>query len=167
VYFRYPIASNNTLLSKEMVFGAFWTRFGLDFNHANIGKQLDGSHVTRKSLGGDCWRLTKQLEVSSSWPGGGYCQPNICSLLWSFRLSLSVMSEPATGTTPVPTLETNGTTNESSRRPPPRLSCSCVDHNNIGTLRKLNSVIFPIVYTERFYAETLVAEHADYCKLGL
>ena len=77
------------------------------------------------------------------------------------------MSEPATGTIPVPTLETNGTTNKSSRRPPPRLSFASVDHNNIGTLRKLNSVIFPIVYTERFYAETLVAEHADYCKLGL
>jgi len=74
------------------------------------------------------------------------------------------MSEPATGTMP---LETNGTANKPSRRPPPRLSFASVDHNNIGTLRKLNSVIFPIVYTERFYAETLVAEHADYCKLGL
>jgi len=76
------------------------------------------------------------------------------------------MSKTPTDATPVPTLETNGTTNKPPRRPPPRLSFASVDHNNIGTLRKLNSVIFPIVYTERFYADTIVAEHADYCKLG-
>lgn len=76
------------------------------------------------------------------------------------------MSETALDATPVPTPETNGTAKKPPRRPPPRLSFASVDHNNIGTLRKLNSVIFPIVYTERFYADTLVAEHADYCKLG-
>lgn len=76
------------------------------------------------------------------------------------------MSGAITEATPVPILETNGITNSPSRRPPPRLSFASVDHNNIGTLRKLNSVIFPVVYTERFYADTLVAEHADYCKLG-
>ena len=81
-------------------------------------------------------------------------------------LSFPDMSETTTEATPVPTLGMNGTANKPSRRPPPRLSLASVDHNNIGTLRKLNSVIFPIVYTERFYVDTLVAEHADYCKLG-
>lgn len=46
-----------------------------------------------------------------------------------------------------------------------RVSLSSVDKNNIGTLRKLLSVILPVVYTERFYADVLLADAEAYCKL--
>jgi ribosomal protein S18 acetylase RimI-like enzyme len=37
--------------------------------------------------------------------------------------------------------------------------------NNLGTVRKLNSVLFPIKYTEQFYSEILLPEVEDFCKL--
>jgi len=40
-----------------------------------------------------------------------------------------------------------------------------VNPNNIGTLRKLNTVLFPIKYSERFYKDVLLPEHEDYCQL--
>ena len=164
------VATNSTWVSRLTVSAASWTRPGGDLNRsqitflANIGKRslkFGGSHMTRKTFSSDYRRLTKQSEVSL-WK-----RLPTKYLFTTLVFSLSAMSEPATGTIPALTLETNGTTDKPSRRPPPRLSFASVDHNNIGTLRKLNSVIFPIVYTERFYAETLVTENADYCKLGL
>jgi hypothetical protein len=65
-----------------------------------------------------------------------------------------------------------------------RISVSSVDKNNIGTLRKLlyvallprqiltlkrfdfRSVILPVTYTERFYADVLLADAEAYCKLS-
>jgi hypothetical protein len=65
-----------------------------------------------------------------------------------------------------------------------RISLSSVDKNNIGTLRKLlyvarlpceiltltridyRSVILPVTYTERFYADVLLADAEAYCKLS-
>lgn len=37
--------------------------------------------------------------------------------------------------------------------------------NNLGTVRKLNSVLFPIKYSERFYRDILQPEAEDFCKL--
>jgi ribosomal protein S18 acetylase RimI-like enzyme len=37
--------------------------------------------------------------------------------------------------------------------------------NNLGTVRKLNSVLFPIKYSEQFYTEILLPEVEDFCKL--
>ncbi|KAJ7647097.1 acyl-CoA N-acyltransferase [Roridomyces roridus] len=37
--------------------------------------------------------------------------------------------------------------------------------NNIGTVRKLNSVLFPIKYSEKFYQDILLPEVEDFCKL--
>ncbi|KAH9002084.1 N-acetyltransferase NAT13 [Lactarius hatsudake] len=37
--------------------------------------------------------------------------------------------------------------------------------NNLGTVRKLNSVLFPIKYSEQFYSEILLPEVEDFCKL--
>ncbi|KAI0305762.1 acyl-CoA N-acyltransferase [Multifurca ochricompacta] len=37
--------------------------------------------------------------------------------------------------------------------------------NNLGTVRKLNSVLFPIKYSEKFYSEILLPEVEDFCKL--
>ncbi|KAJ7496017.1 acyl-CoA N-acyltransferase [Mycena galericulata] len=37
--------------------------------------------------------------------------------------------------------------------------------NNLGTVRKLNSVLFPIKYSEKFYQDILLPEVEDFCKL--
>jgi len=37
--------------------------------------------------------------------------------------------------------------------------------NNVGTLRKLNSVLFPVSYSDKFYRQVLDDYLADYCKL--
>lgn len=39
--------------------------------------------------------------------------------------------------------------------------------NNLGTVRKLNSVLFPIKYSERFYRDILQPEAEDFCKLSM
>ncbi|KAG8890710.1 hypothetical protein FRB98_006214 [Tulasnella sp. 332] len=58
------------------------------------------------------------------------------------------------------------TTNASVVKPrPPKIDFSSVNPNNIGTLRKLNQVLFPIKYSEKFYKDVLLPEHEDYCLL--
>ncbi|KIY44438.1 N-acetyltransferase NAT13 [Fistulina hepatica ATCC 64428] len=47
----------------------------------------------------------------------------------------------------------------------PRVSFSSVTPNNLGTIRKLNSVLFPIKYSEKFYDTILTPELEDYNKL--
>ncbi|KAF7315445.1 N-acetyltransferase domain-containing protein [Mycena indigotica] len=37
--------------------------------------------------------------------------------------------------------------------------------NNLGTVRKLNSVLFPIKYSEKFYEDVLKPDVEDFCKL--
>ncbi|KAJ7282995.1 N-acetyltransferase NAT13 [Mycena rebaudengoi] len=37
--------------------------------------------------------------------------------------------------------------------------------NNLGTIRKLNSVLFPIKYSEKFYSDILLPEAEEFCKL--
>jgi hypothetical protein len=51
-------------------------------------------------------------------------------------------------------------------RKPARISFSSITPNNLGTLRKLNSVLFPIRYSEKFYQDVLLPELEDFCKLG-
>ncbi|KAF8236594.1 N-acetyltransferase NAT13 [Tricholoma matsutake] len=48
---------------------------------------------------------------------------------------------------------------------PPRVAFASLTPNNLGTVRKLNSVLFPIKYSEKFYQEILQAEVEDFCKL--
>ncbi|ELU37113.1 acetyltransferase (GNAT) family domain-containing protein [Rhizoctonia solani AG-1 IA] len=43
-------------------------------------------------------------------------------------------------------------------RPAARISLASLTPNNLGTLRKLNSVLFPIRYSEKFYKEVLEPE---------
>lgn len=38
--------------------------------------------------------------------------------------------------------------------------------NNVGTLRKLNSVLFPVSYSDKFYKDVLDPKVADFCKFG-
>jgi hypothetical protein len=49
---------------------------------------------------------------------------------------------------------------------PERISFASITPNNLGTLRKLNSVLFPIRYSEKFYQDVLLPELEDFCKLG-
>lgn len=43
---------------------------------------------------------------------------------------------------------------------------SPVTANNVGTVRKLNSVLFPVKYSEPFYKTILLPELEEYCKLS-
>ncbi|TFK44412.1 acyl-CoA N-acyltransferase [Crucibulum laeve] len=47
----------------------------------------------------------------------------------------------------------------------PRVSFASLTPNNLGTVRKLNSVLFPIKYSEKFYHDILQPEVEDFCKL--
>ncbi|KAH8107912.1 acyl-CoA N-acyltransferase [Cristinia sonorae] len=47
----------------------------------------------------------------------------------------------------------------------PRISFASLTPNNLGTVRKLNSVLFPIKYSEKFYQDILLPETEDFCKL--
>ena len=49
----------------------------------------------------------------------------------------------------------------------PRVTFSSITPNNLGTVRKLNSVLFPIRYGEKFYKDILLPEVEDFCKLGV
>lgn len=46
-----------------------------------------------------------------------------------------------------------------------RVSLAPCTLNNIGTVRKLNAVLFPIRYAERFYKDILLPEAEQYCQL--
>ncbi|KAH7909045.1 N-acetyltransferase NAT13 [Hygrophoropsis aurantiaca] len=49
--------------------------------------------------------------------------------------------------------------------PVPRISFAPLTSNNLGTIRKLNSVLFPIKYSERFYNDILQPEVEEFCQL--
>lgn len=54
----------------------------------------------------------------------------------------------------------------STTKMPPRVSFASITPNNLGTVRRLNSVLFPIKYSEKFYQGLLQPEVEDFCKLG-
>ena len=47
-----------------------------------------------------------------------------------------------------------------------RVSFASLTSNNLGTVRKLHSVIFPIKYSERFYKDIISSDLEDFCKLS-
>ena len=55
----------------------------------------------------------------------------------------------------------------SKHRVEERVSFASLTTNNLGTIKKLNSVLFPIKYGEKFYADILLPEVEDFCKLGV
>jgi len=59
------------------------------------------------------------------------------------------------------------TTSSSKTKAPlaPRITTSPVTVNNLGTVRKLNSVIFPVKYSDSFYKSIVQPELEDYCRL--
>ncbi|TFK54234.1 acyl-CoA N-acyltransferase [Heliocybe sulcata] len=46
-----------------------------------------------------------------------------------------------------------------------KVSFSCLTPNNLGTVRKLNSVLFPIKYSDKLYKDILSPELEDFCRL--
>jgi N-alpha-acetyltransferase 50 len=48
-----------------------------------------------------------------------------------------------------------------------RITFASLTPNNLGTVRKLNSVLFPVRYSERFYSEILQSDVEEFCKLGM
>jgi len=46
-----------------------------------------------------------------------------------------------------------------------RVTFSYLTPNNLGVVRKLNSVIFPIKYAEKYYKEILAPEIEEFCQL--
>jgi len=46
-----------------------------------------------------------------------------------------------------------------------RVSLSPCTPNNLGTVRKLNSVLFPIRYADKFYKDIVIPEAEPYCQL--
>jgi hypothetical protein len=55
----------------------------------------------------------------------------------------------------------------SSSTATPRIAFASLTPNNLGTVRKLNSVLFPIKYSEKFYQEIIQPEVEDFCKLSM
>lgn len=49
---------------------------------------------------------------------------------------------------------------------PARISFASITPNNLGTLRKINGVVLPVKYSEKFYQDVLLPELEDFCKLG-
>ncbi|PPQ77219.1 hypothetical protein CVT25_011065 [Psilocybe cyanescens] len=52
-----------------------------------------------------------------------------------------------------------------SAKSTPRVTFAPITSNNLGTVRKLNSVLFPIKYSEKFYKDILQPEVEDFCQL--
>ena len=56
----------------------------------------------------------------------------------------------------------------SSKKPlSSKVTFASLTQNNLGTVRKLNSVLFPIKYSEKFYSDILLPEVEDFCKLSV
>jgi N-alpha-acetyltransferase 50 len=48
-----------------------------------------------------------------------------------------------------------------------KVTFASLTQNNLGTVRRLNSVLFPIKYSEKFYSEILSPEVENFCKLSV
>ena len=53
-----------------------------------------------------------------------------------------------------------------SGKTPARVTFSYLTPNNLGVVRKLNSVLFPVKYAEKYYKDILAPEVEDFCQLG-
>lgn len=53
-----------------------------------------------------------------------------------------------------------------SSDPAVRVSFASLTHQNIGTVRKLNSVLFPVKYSDKYYQDILQPEVESFCQLG-
>ena len=65
-----------------------------------------------------------------------------------------------------PTIGTTAGSMMSSGKTPARVTFSCLTPNNVGVVRKLNSVLFPVKYAEKYYKDILAVEVGEFCQLG-
>lgn len=74
----------------------------------------------------------------------------------------------ATGALGFPRLVTAGLMSSSTGpgKTPARVTFSHLTLNNIGVVRKLNSVLFPVKYAEKYYKDILALEVEEFCQLG-
>ncbi|KAL7415236.1 hypothetical protein BDY24DRAFT_369155 [Mrakia frigida] len=56
-------------------------------------------------------------------------------------------------------------TSKTPIQPTPRVTLSSLTINNVGTLRALNSAIFPVSYSDKYYTEVLESSMEDFNKL--
>jgi hypothetical protein len=49
---------------------------------------------------------------------------------------------------------------------PSRVTFASLTHRNLGTVKKLNSVLFPIKYSDKFYQDIIAPEVEDFCQLS-
>lgn len=54
----------------------------------------------------------------------------------------------------------------STGKTPARVTFSYLTPNNLGVVRKLNSVLFPVKYAEKYYKDILAPEVEEFCQLG-
>jgi hypothetical protein len=54
----------------------------------------------------------------------------------------------------------------SSGKTPEKVTFSYLTPNNLGVVRKLNSVLFPVRYAEKYYKDILAPEVEEFCQLG-
>ncbi|KAE8215027.1 hypothetical protein CF327_g1638 [Tilletia walkeri] len=62
---------------------------------------------------------------------------------------------------------TSSTSESNSKRKRSALSLTAPTPNNIGQVRKLNSVLFPVRYSERWYKDILKADNVALSRIGL
>ncbi|KAE8223916.1 hypothetical protein CF326_g8117, partial [Tilletia indica] len=62
---------------------------------------------------------------------------------------------------------TSSTSESNSKRKRSALSLTAPTPNNIGQVRKLNSVLFPVRYSERWYKDILKADNVSLSRIGL
>ncbi|KAF9653195.1 N-acetyltransferase NAT13 [Thelephora ganbajun] len=53
----------------------------------------------------------------------------------------------------------------SAGKTPARVTFSYLTSNSLGVVRKLNSVLFPVKYSEKYYKEILAPEVEEFCQL--
>lgn len=76
-------------------------------------------------------------------------------------------SDTTEATTATATTENPAAVSSRRRTLADRVTFSSIDKNRIGSVRVLNSTLFPVKYKEQFYRDILLPEAEEFCKLGL
>lgn len=75
-------------------------------------------------------------------------------------------SDQTEATTATATTENSAVVSSRRRALADRVTFSSIDKNRIGSVRVLNSTLFPVKYKEQFYRDILLPEVEEFCKLG-
>lgn len=83
-----------------------------------------------------------------------------------FGMASATASASTLASAPPTTYEARAPVSIRSNTTPRRIAIADLTPNNIGQLRRLNSVLFPVAYSQRFYTDVLAPGVQDICKLG-